>query len=223
MLPAILLDHGDLVAVDKPSGAVVHPSKEHRDATVILLHWLRDHVGPVSPIHRLDRPTSGVVLFARTADGVRQAQEALAQGRKAYLAAVRRVPPERGVMERPLTHLDSSVVQPALTEYERLAVFSLGETFGPAALVRALPQTGRRHQIRRHFAHEAHHLLLDTQYGKGAINRHCREALGLQRLFLHLAEIQLTLGDDTLTIRSPLPSDLQGFLERVGGPATGAW
>ncbi len=216
MEPSILLDDGDLIAVDKPAGAVVHPSPEHRDAGLVLLHWLRERAGHVSPVHRLDRPTSGIVLFARSSERIREAQAALESGRKSYYAAVRRVPPESGVMERPLHHLESGAQQEAVTHFERLGTLDLGGAFGLAALLRVNPETGRRHQIRRHFAHEAHHLLLDTQYGKGALNRHCREQLGLSRLFLHLAEVALAGGP---TICSRLPEDLRAFLSRTGGQA----
>ena len=170
--PEILWQDEHFVAVMKPAGAVVHRSAEHRDAKVIMLQAVRDAIGAqVNAVHRLDRPTSGVLIFARTTEATAAMQEALTNGQKRYLAMVRRETPESGVIDRGLTHLDSDVVQPAVTEYRRVGVYDLGGGFGAASLVEALPHSGRRHQIRRHFAGIAHHLLLDTHYGKGGINR----------------------------------------------------
>lgn len=215
--PSIVCDDQGLLIVDKPAGAVVHRSPEHRDAKVVLLQWLRDAIGAqVHPVNRIDRPTSGLVVFARDPAGAAEAQARMQNATKTYLALVRGECAPAGVIDRPLTSLDGGGLQEAVTRYERLEVLGLGGGFGPASLVRVHIETGRRHQIRRHFSHLRHQLLVDVEYGKGAVNRHCR-ALGLNRLFLHSAELVLSATEawPELRVSSPLPVALTDFLARL--------
>ena len=216
-MPTLLYDGQGLLIVDKPAGAVVHRSSEHRDAKIVLLQWLRDIARlHVHPVNRIDRPTSGLVVFARDSAGAAAAQVRLQGAAKGYLALVRGECPTSGVIDRPLTSLDHGGVQEAVTRYERLEVFELGGGFGSASLVRVHIATGRRHQIRRHFSHLRHQLLVDVEYGKGAVNRHCR-ALGLNRLFLHCAELVLPATEawPELVVTSPIPAALSDFLVRL--------
>jgi tRNA pseudouridine65 synthase len=216
--PTVLFDDPRFLVVDKPAGAVVHRSSEHKDASIIVLQAVRDLLGVhVFAVHRLDRPTSGVLLLAKDSEAVAPLHEALAAGSKRYAALVRGLTPEAGEINRPLKSEDSGLPQTALTRFQRRAVYQLGPQFGAVSLVDVWIETGRRHQIRRHFAGLAHHLILDTNYGKGAINRHCRDTLGLTRLFLHASELALTnpWTAAELRVEAPLAPDLLAFLRRL--------
>ena len=195
----------ELVAIDKPAGLLVHPSAldAHEDRNA--LHLLRDQLGTwLWPLHRLDKGTSGVLLFARDADAARRWGMAFEQGRvgKRYLALVRGWPDAAGVIDQPLARdpeLPSAGQPrvPAVTRYRRLQCFewpfAVDDRHATSryALVEAEPLTGRRHQIRRHFKHIAHPLVGDATHGKGAHNRAVAQWLGMQRLWLHAAEVTL--------------------------------
>lgn len=202
---AVLYQDAELVAVAKPAGLLVHPStlaaREERSA----LKLLRDQLGAwVWPLHRLDRATSGVLLFARSEAAARTWGPAFEHGlvRKRYLALVRGWPEERGEIAEPLARDPElpSAGQPrveALTRYERVACFEWPfsvegrHATSRYALMAVEPVTGRRHQIRRHFKHIAHPLVGDTTHGKGTHNRAVAAWLGVQRLWLHCEWMEL--------------------------------
>ena len=214
---AILHLDADLVAIAKPAGLLVHPSgldaHEHRTA----LHLLRDQLGQhLWPLHRLDKGTSGVLLFARNLEAARAWGAAFEQGRvrKHYLALVRGWPDEAGVIDQDLARdpEQRSTGQPrlpAVTRYRRLRCFEwpfsvdARHATSRYALMEVQPLTGRRHQIRRHFKHIAHPLVGDTTHGKGAHNRAVAEWLGVQRLWLHAASVELPVGAAVLRIDAP--------------------
>jgi tRNA pseudouridine65 synthase len=207
----------DLVAIDKPAGLLVHPSglDAHEDRTALKL--LRDQLGQrLWPLHRLDKGTSGVLLFARSQDAAREWGLAFEQGRvhKRYLALVRGWPDEAGEIDQPLARdpeLPSAgqVRLPATTRYRRLATFdwpfSVDDRHPTSryALMAVEALTGRRHQIRRHFKHIAHPLVGDTTHGKGAHNRAVADWLGVQRLWLHAEAVELPVASGTLRIIAP--------------------
>lgn len=200
-----------MVAVSKPSGLLVHRSREASDR-VFLLQLLRDFLGTlVYPVHRLDRATSGVMVFALSPDDATRVQARLEQdAAKEYLALARGETPEVFASTRELTN-DAGVKQPARTDFERIA------TFFNCSLLRARIHSGRRHQIRRHLAHLAHQVIGDTSYGKGRINRSLRENFGLPRLFLHSHRLTMRhpRNDGWMQFHDPLPSDLREFLLRL--------
>ncbi len=214
-VPALPILHRDeiLLAVDKPSGLAVHRGAA-RDR-VVALQLVRDQVGRhVHAVHRLDRATSGVLLFAFDPDAARRMQERFEAGgvEKRYLALVRGIPPEEGVIDHPIPRDEDGPRVPAVTEFRRLAVF---ERY---ALVEARPLTGRRHQIRRHFKHLSHPLIGDVRYGKGEHNRLFRERFGLHRLALHALELAFEHPEtrERWRIAAPVPEDLAGPLRAMG-------
>lgn len=216
-VPPILYRDEILLAVDKPSGLAVHWGAA-RDR-VVALQLVRDSVGRhVHAIHRLDRATSGVLLFALDPRTARRMQESFESGgvEKRYLALVRGIPPEAGVIDHPIPRDEEGPRVPAVTEFRRLAVF---ERY---ALVEARPLTGRRHQIRRHFKHLSHPLIGDVRYGKGEHNRLFRERFGLHRLALHAFELAFDHPEtgERLRIAAPVPEDLAGPLRAMG---MGGW
>jgi tRNA pseudouridine65 synthase len=211
-LPALHQD-GCLLAVDKPVGLAVHRGVA-RDR-VVALQMVRDRVGRhVHAVHRLDRATSGVLLFALDPGTARRMQERFEAGEvaKRYLALVRGIPPEAGVIDHPVPRDVDGPRVPAVTEFRRLA------TFERYALVEARPRTGRRHQIRRHFKHISHPLIGDVRYGKGEHNRLFREHFGLHRLALHALELAFAHPEtgEALRIVAPVPEDLAGPLRAMG-------
>jgi tRNA pseudouridine65 synthase len=201
-----------LVAVSKPCGMLVHRA-EHDPSAPVLLQSLRDQIGRwLFPVQRLDRATSGIVTFALSRPAAAALQQSLQadDARKCYLALVRGSVPEAWRDERPLTD-DGGVARAAVTNFRRL------RQFDRCALVEAELETGRWHQIRRHLAHAAHHVLGDTTHGKGRDNRFFRAQRGLHRLFLHAhrLEIRHPATGARLQLADPLPPELAAVLQRL--------
>jgi tRNA pseudouridine65 synthase len=222
----ILYCDSELIAVDKPAGLLVHASALDAHEKNNAVDLLRRQTGePVSPVHRLDKGTSGVLLFARGSQAARYWGAAFEQGvvRKRYLALVRGWPAAQGVIDHPLARdpeLPSSgqLRLPATTRYTRLACFEWpfsADGRHPTsryALVDAQPLQGRRHQIRRHFKHIAHPLVGDATHGKGAHNRAVAAWLGVGRLWLHAAELELPKAQGPLVIRAECGAEWQPML-----------
>jgi tRNA pseudouridine65 synthase len=208
----VLYRDASLVVVSKPSGLAVHRGPESTDHT-FLLQLLAAQVGAhLYPVHRLDRGTSGVIAFALTSEDARLLQARLREEvcRKEYYALVRGTPPDRFRCDRPLSD-EAGRPQEARTDFRVL------DRFWNCALVRARLYTGRRHQIRRHLQHEGWHVLGDSTYGKGRLNRAFRSRYGLPRLFLHAARLVLLhpRTGEALCLRDPLPPELAAVLRRL--------
>ncbi|GAB1393511.1 tRNA pseudouridine(65) synthase TruC [Rhodocyclaceae bacterium] len=199
MLP-ILYQDDHLVAIDKPPGLLVHRSDIDRHETRFAVQLLRDQLGRrVYPAHRLDKGTSGILLFAFEPAIVKTLAGQFETGtvEKTYHAVVRGWPPEAGTIDHPLArkyddygrHLPTADAQPALTHYRRLATVELPVAVdryptSRYALVELKPQTGRQHQLRRHMKHIGHPIIGDATHGKGIHNRFFQHAFGCQRLLL---------------------------------------
>ena len=210
-----------LVAIDKPAGLLVHRSPVDRHETRFAVQLLRDQIGQrVYPVHRLDRGTSGVLLFALDAATARDLGQQFQSGAKQsrYVAVVRGHLTGEGTIDHPLADvvdrhagLEGSSPRPALTRYRGLATTEI-----PAAidryptsrfsLVELQPASGRRHQIRRHLKHLAHPIIGDATYGKGRYNRYFTESLGVPRLLLACTGLSLNhpLGGARLDLLAPL-------------------
>ncbi|MEZ5607245.1 MAG: pseudouridine synthase [Burkholderiaceae bacterium] len=219
MLP-ILYQDAHLIAIDKPAGLLVHRTGLDAGETRFALQLLRDQIGqPVWPVHRLDKGTSGVLLFALDAACARELALAFEAGavRKTYQAVVRGWPPDAGLIEHPLARLADDArasrivdAQPARTRFRRLARYALplpDRAFAHTrcALLELVPETGRRHQLRRHCKHMAHPIIGDATHGKGPLNRAVAALLGVQRLWLHASTLTLAHPVDgrTLCLRAP--------------------
>ena len=204
----------DLVAIGKPSGLSVHRGWDQSGTYALQL--TRDRVGRrLYPVHRLDRPTSGVLVFALSPRSASSLQEQFHGGQihKVYLALVRGIPPDSGTINHPVPKSkEISERVDAVTDFSRLGIF---ERY---ALVAAMPRTGRLHQIRRHMKHQSWHIIGDVNYGKGDHNRLFRERFDLHRLALHALEIRLLHPSDgrSLVVRAPVPDDLAGPLRAMG-------
>ncbi len=209
----VLYEDAEVVVISKPSGLLSCPGDLARDRDTALFR-VRDRLGArVWPLHRLDRPTSGALAFARTAAAASRLGVAFSTGavEKVYLALVRGVPPEHALVDHPVPSGEGAPRVPAVTELRRLWA---GDH---CALVEARPHTGRFHQIRRHCKHLGHPIAGDTNYGTGWFNRALRERAGLGRLALHALTLTLPL-PTPLTLRAPLPEDLLQAFRALGIP-----
>jgi len=200
-----------LIAVDKPSGLIVHRGWADDDDTAA--DRARALVGArVFACHRIDRGTSGVLLFALSSE---IAAAITLQGKR-YVAAVRGRPAPSGLIDHPVRRgeeRDSPRV-PAVTEFTLLATSPIARY----SLVEARPLTGRLHQIRRHLKHISHPILGDVRYGKREHNHLCRDQFGLRRMALHAAEVVIEhpVTADRLIISAPVPEDLAAPLRAMG-------
>ncbi|MFN9755007.1 MAG: pseudouridine synthase [Planctomycetota bacterium] len=215
-LPVLFLDE-DFVAVSKPSGLLVHRDEHHPHAPAAL-QTVRDQLQKhLYPFHRLDRATSGILLFGFSRRAAAALQESLAapDARKEY-AALMRYPGSDAALgaqwtcDRPL-HDDKDVARACRTD------FAVVEEFDRCALAQCLLHSGRYHQIRRHANHCGRHVLGDTTHGKGRINVFFRERFGLDRLFLHLQRVVLRhpRTGEPLELVDPLPAALTAVLDRL--------
>lgn len=195
-----------LVAIDKPPGLLVHRTGLDAGETRFAMQLLRDQLGRhVWPVHRLDKGTSGLLLFALDADTARLMGQAFETGaglQKTYQAVVRGWPADEGHIDHPLRRLPDDardtreLVQTTQTHYRTLSRLTLPMPHGPhpgtrLARVELRPLTGRRHQLRRHMKHIAHPIVGDATHGKGPLNRAVAQHLGLQRLWLHATTLCL--------------------------------
>ncbi|MEM7135736.1 MAG: pseudouridine synthase [Myxococcota bacterium] len=214
----VIYEDDAIVVVDKPSGLSVHRGEDRGSTFALTL--TRDAIGAwVYPVHRLDRPTSGVLVFARSSGHARVLQAAFTERRvtKEYLALVRGAPPKSGVIESPMEKREGGPRVDARTEFDCLYVSDVIRV----ALVAARPETGRRHQIRRHLRRIDHPVAGDVRYGKGIENRGYRTHIGLYRLGLHARRLSFDhpVTGERLAFESPVPDDLAGPLTRAGIPA----
>lgn len=214
-----------LVAVNKPPGLLVHRSSLAR-AETFALQLVRNQLRRwVYAIHRLDRPTSGVLLFGLTPEsGVAMSRLfEQQQVKKQYLAVVRGWLEPEGIIDYPLAVRPNRPARPARTSYRSLAQVELPGAVGryPTSrysLVEAIPETGRFHQIRRHFHHIFHPLIGDTTHGEGRHNRFFREKFRVERLLLHARSLAFphpVTGKD-LRIEAPPDAQWGSLLEELG-------
>ena len=240
MLDILYLDNY-LAIVNKPAGWLVHRTPLDKGETRFVLQTLRDQIGQhVWPVHRLDKGTSGVLLFALDADTARTLGQAFESGeglQKTYRAVVRGWPADSGLIDHALKRMPDDMrterteVQPAQSRFATLRHFELplphsqpqqGFASTRCAEVALKPLTGRRHQLRRHMKHIAHPIIGDATHGKGPLNRAVAELLGLQRLWLHAERLELPhpVSGQPLRLAAPLPGDWgvwDAFATRASG------
>ncbi|WP_449286511.1 pseudouridine synthase [Marinobacter sp. PE14] len=198
---SILYRDDYLLIVHKPAGLLVHRSPIDKHETEFALQYARALNGGqhVYPVHRLDRPTSGILMFARDSDTARSLGLAMMAGEvaKTYLAMVRGWPPEHGEIDYPLREEpedrrlkgEEQPVRDALTCYRTLATTEIPveiEKYPSSryAVVELEPKTGRKHQLRRHMKHINHPIIGDANHGRGRHNRYFAERFGQGRLML---------------------------------------
>ena len=205
----ILYQDDDLIAINKPSGWLVHRSWLDKTETVVVMQTLRDQIGQhVFPIHRLDRPTSGVLLFALSSNVARIMSEEFAkkQIEKTYHAIVRGYVEGEAVIDYPLVEeLDkiadkftnkNKPAQDAVTFYKSISKIEVPIKVGKFetarySFVELKPQTGRKHQLRRHMKHIFHPILGDSKHGDLHQNRAFATYFNIKRLMLHASKLEI--------------------------------
>jgi tRNA pseudouridine32 synthase/23S rRNA pseudouridine746 synthase len=217
----ILFADESVLAIDKPAGRLVIPGRGTGERS--LREELEEVYGRLWVVHRLDRGTSGVLIFARTAEAHRALNLAFDRGepKKRYLALVRGEPPPERRIDLALAPARRGRMRPARQGDARgkraVTVVRLVERFparawagGPLALVEALPETGRTHQIRVHLAAAGFPLALDPDYAEAGPLRGPDGAALLSRTPLHAARLEVVhpAGGRTLVIEAPWPADL---------------
>lgn len=185
-----------LIAINKPHGLLVHRSKIANDATEFALQLLRDQVGQqVSPVHRLDRKTSGLLLFAYEKEVEIAMHKQFMEGEvhKKYLAILRGYAPDQLDIDYPLAK-ENGTMQEAFTSFVTLQRAEIDVPFGKHAtsrysLVEATPKTGRMHQLRKHFAHIFHPIIGDRTHGCNKQNRFFKEQFAMTTMLLHASQL----------------------------------
>jgi tRNA pseudouridine65 synthase len=222
-----------LVAINKPSGLLVHRSAIDRHETRFAMQMLRDQIGQhVFPVHRLDKPTSGVLVFALNAETAKLMGDIFSQHQlqKTYVAIVRGIAPEYLLLDYPLIEeLDKYAdrnarkpeAKPAVSEFFRLADIALPYSIDKYpesrySLVKCLPQTGRKHQLRRHLKHISHPIIGDAKHGKGNHNRFFQEKFNSQRLLLAATELTFKhpVNQSDLKLIAPLDETMTQLIQR---------
>ncbi|MCU0430996.1 MAG: pseudouridine synthase [Cytophagaceae bacterium] len=211
----ILYEDESVVAVNKPAGLFVHPSDLDRTAGASVMDLLRDQLGHyVYAAHRLDRKTTGVLVFAKTeaADPLLKKSFAEQENSKEYLALCRGFMEEAVRCEAPLK-TDRGHWQEACTEFSPLRRWESRRPFGKFTtsrytLVQARPRTGRTHQIRRHLAHLRHYLIGDTTHGVTKLNAHFYASYQLPQMFLHARSLEFThpFRPKRIRVEAPVPN-----------------
>ena len=212
----ILFQDDHLIAVNKPAGLLVHRSSIAKDATEFALQKTRDFVGKeVHPIHRLDRKTSGVLLFTFDKNTLHSMQNLFNEGkvRKEYHAIVRGFADDSGKIDYALVN-DKGLTQSARTIYTTHKKWEITKSFGRYktsryAYVHVFPETGRMHQIRKHFAHIFHPIIGDRPHGCNKQNRFFKREFNLIEMLLHAKSYSFEhpVTSDKIIIQAPIRNE----------------
>lgn len=225
----VLLEDDWIVVIDKPSGMAAHTGSGITGGTVVDV--IRAYLGPkaerngfaASPAHRLDRETSGCIIVAKRRPAMVHFTEVFTEhrARKRYLVLVKgKLPQKAGLIDLPLSEHQQTAasrerrgvnMQEARTRYQVVCQND------HAAYVTCTIETGRTHQIRRHFAAIGHPVAGDSKHGDFAFNREVKAKWGLKRLFLHAARLEFPHPDGgrKTVVEAKLPEELKDVLKRA--------
>ena len=222
MKPLItLFEDEHYIAVDKPSGLLSIPNRNNSEVNVF--DYLKRSYSDIKLIHRIDKATSGALIFAKSTDAQRELSILFEQHQifKEYAAIVANSPKEEsGTIENYIDEQPNKkgTYRIAYQGKGKIAVshYEIKEKFRKHSLLSFQIETGRTHQIRVHAQYVGHALLGDDKYGPIDGNREFRE-LGLRRLFLHAASLRFKLPDSEqfLRVQAPLNDDLALLLEKL--------
>lgn len=204
-----------IVAINKPSGLLVHRTNLDPEEKYFAMTMLRDQIGCwVYPIHRLDKGTSGVLLFSKNQEMASVLGQMILnhQFTKEYLAIVRGYSPDEAVIDYPVPQGRKEERKPALSRFRTLTRTEINEAVGIFETARysvlsVIPETGRRHQIRRHLKHIFYPIIGDRRYGDRAHNKFFKNKLDLTEMFLHARILSFThpIGKEEICIEADLP------------------
>lgn len=218
----ILYQDAFLVAINKPHGLLVHRSPIASDANEFAVQLLRDQLGKrVYPTHRLDRKTSGVLIFALDEETNRLIQQDFMEKKvyKKYLAFVRGFAPDKGTIDYALT-TDNGKIQEAVTHFACLEQFEIPIKHGKYctsrySLLEVKPETGRMHQIRKHLAHIFHPIIGDRPHGCNKQNKLFLEIWKMNTMLLHAQELKFIHphSKQEVVIKAEIHSEFKRCLE----------
>jgi tRNA pseudouridine65 synthase len=221
----IVFQDDDLVAINKPHGLLVHRSSIAMDAEEFALQLLRDQLNQkVFPVHRLDRKTGGVLLFALSKEVEKLMQQQFYENKvdKKYLAIVRGYTPNEEGIDYPLRK-ENGTLQEAFTKYKTLAHAELDVALGnhPTSrysLVEANPETGRMHQLRKHFSHIFHPIIGDRTHGCNKQNKLFKERWELDTMLLHASRLKFDhpVTKEQIHIEAPLQDEFLRVMKIMG-------
>jgi len=230
----ILYQDDHFVAINKPSGLLIHRTRLDSHATEFAVQKVRNQIGKfVFPVHRLDRPTSGILLFALDKSSAKNMMCQFSEHSisKQYLAVVRGHL-GNGILDYPLKKFRDKITdeqvnqdkspQQAFTEYQCITQTTLPIAVRPYdssryTLMKLTPKTGRRHQLRRHMAHLRHPIIGDTSHGDGKHNEMFRNNFGNNRLLLHASFLSFKHPetDTIIEINAPLDTSFKSLLIKI--------
>lgn len=223
----IIYEDAHYVAINKPNGLLVHRTRIAEEKKEFAVQLLRDQLGyRVSPLHRLDRGTSGVLLFSKNPEAAAPLVKAFENREpdKTYFAIVRGYAPEAGTIDSPIRpdkDHQHKAPQEAVTHFSRLATVELPIPVGPYqtarySLVKIKPETGRMHQIRKHFAHLRHYIIGDKKHGDWRHNLMFLETLESPFLLLHAAALTFEhpFTGETIRVKAQVPANMQRLCEK---------
>lgn len=233
---SILYKDEHLVVIHKPANMLVHKSMIDKHETQFVMKILRDQIGQyVYPVHRLDKPTSGVLVFALSSDMARElaTQFENRQVGKEYHAIVRGFAPNKLHIDYALKEKHDPIAdklakkdkaaQSAVTDMVKLAELVIPKPVGryPEArysLVKLFPKTGRKHQLRRHMAHIRHPIIGDTTHGDGKQNQFARAELQFHQLALCATRLNFLhpVTHEAIECETEFDEQLQSFVSRFG-------
>ncbi|MFA7553072.1 MAG: pseudouridine synthase [Spongiibacteraceae bacterium] len=233
----IIYQDEQFLAVNKPEGLLVHKTNIDKYETRFLLQELRDQIGQyIYPVHRLDKPTSGLIIFALnpTTAALLHQQIEDNTAKKDYLLICRGYCPASGTIDHPLKPIDEfkskrqnpkqqKPAKAAITTFTRLNTIELPVAIDkyPASrysLVKATILTGRKHQIRRHFKHISHPIIGCPKYGKSTHNIYFSQQLQTPRLLLHSYQLSIKKPDtgEDINLTAPVNGSFKTLLEKFG-------
>lgn len=224
-----------MLAVCKPHGLLVHPSKLDKGNRDHVMGRLRDQIGAyVYPVHRLDKPTSGVLVMGLDKESAKRLSESFARREvdKQYLAIVRGYTEEDGKIDYPLKQMwdkttdakadKEKEAQEATTAYETLARTELPFAVGRYessrySLVKLKPLTGRQRQLRRHMKHIFHPIIGDSKHGDYRHNRFFESQFGCKRMLLHATKLSLPHPQDgrILSLEAETYGVMHGLMREI--------
>jgi tRNA pseudouridine65 synthase len=221
----VLFEDDDFIAINKPIRLLVHRTPISEDR-VFALQLLRNQIGQrIYPVHRLDRGTSGVLIFGKTQEAAAQFSTLLRdrQVTKSYLAIIRGFVEEEGIIDYPLSNHPHQEPQDAQTHFRRIAQAEMPfhvnrYPTSRYSYVQIQPHSGRRHQIRRHFSHIRHPIIGDKKHGDVKHNNYFRKQFELDRLFLHSHSLEFIhpFQQKLLHIEAPLDNQFEKTLDLFG-------
>ncbi|MDN3583926.1 pseudouridine synthase [Mucilaginibacter flavus] len=224
MLEIIYRD-GHLIAINKPHGLLVHRSSIAADASEFALQLLRDQIGQkVNPVHRIDRKTGGILLFAFNKPVEIAMQQAFMENQvhKKYLAIVRGHTPDTEDIDYALRK-ENGTLQDAFTAYTTLKRAELDVPLGAHptsrySLVEAIPTTGRMHQLRKHFSHIFHPIIGDRTHGCNKQNKLFKEKWEMETMLLHASYLNFIhpITQENVTIQATLQPEFTRVMQLMG-------